>query len=747
MGVIVKKLLFTLFLGIFLMSLASAGTISYNTNTKTLNVIYRATNNGTVFSSNLAGTATFDYFNDTAAVNDAIYFSSGNPYAFSDIVVDVGTALSATSITIVWEYYQYGVGWTPLNNFQDDTNGFQIAGVNTIRFPYQWNWHQTTINGGNYAWIRARITAVSGLTEGGANQNTTPYAKDGMVNIDGYSDASPCSFTLVSDYLESTYPYLGTIKTGQYFDFRFIGLNINSRLKSTNEFIETHNGYYSYQTIGRNQKWYYLQLGNKVGTESGKDGSTIYVNAAANTYPFTLNSYFRMYGSTIRSYNAQAGYPTLYGEYLDSNLELRPRLASSATMINDRIYIGGGLIQGGAFPSTFTKNKFIIGHELALVYQGSFTTVEMDYGFTSSGTSMLYLYQTYTDANWTFIDQVTPLPSQATSPYMILRSIGATKTIASYINYDNTTGFTNQTVEANDASVDDVSVTGATGNPEVGDALYINLGTGTNLQAQTRLDITMGSVLNSDNTFIWEIYTGKWEKAKIWDGTYNFTQSGSLWVSKRAESNNQQIKTTVNGSSGYWLRARVVSAGVSKPLITQIKGATETGVARWNAYEKYHIAVKITDESGNPIDNATVIIKNKAGDLQFSTQTNANGSISEQAPITTRDFYFDPLDNSSLHQQIADVTTGEYTIEVSHPDYHSKTFSFNLTKKTDWTLALKKRLVWNYSVPPLFLVRNKTTTGVFKISPEGNLAIAGKLYELIKPSGPFGIEIRSSRAS
>ena len=124
----------------------------------------------------------------------------------------------------------------------------------------------------------SRITAVSGLTEGGANEITPPYAKDGMVNIDGYSDASPCSFTLVSDYLESTYPYLGTIKTGQYFDFRFIGLNINSRLKSTNEFIETHNGYHSYQTIGRNQKWYYLQLGNKVGTESGKDGSTIFVN-------------------------------------------------------------------------------------------------------------------------------------------------------------------------------------------------------------------------------------------------------------------------------------------------------------------------------------------------------------------------------------------------------------------------------------------------------------------------------------
>ena len=253
---------------------ASAGTVTYNTGTKAITSIYRYNSTAGTYSANLASTAAFDYFNDSANVNDAIYFTTGTGtyaprYAYSDILVDVGTPLSATSITLVWEYYKYSDGWTAISNFQDDTNGFQNAGANIVRFPSQWNWRYFAVNSITAAWIRCRITAVTNIIEGGANQNTAPYAKDGIVNINGYTDGAPCSFTIVTDYLYSNFPYLGQLKTGNHFDFRFVGLKINSRLKTLEESIEMGNGYDSSSTLLRDQTLNYLESGEKVGTESG----------------------------------------------------------------------------------------------------------------------------------------------------------------------------------------------------------------------------------------------------------------------------------------------------------------------------------------------------------------------------------------------------------------------------------------------------------------------------------------------
>jgi len=661
--------------------------VTYNTTGKSITKIYRATGGGVVFSANLAATPVFDYFTDTAVVNDAIYFSPGNYYAFSDLLFNVGTAIAAGSITIVWEYYRINVGWVAIDHLQDDTNSFTTVGANVVRFPYQWNWRYTTINGSNHSWVRARISAVSSITEGGANQTTSVSSKDGCVDIDGYSDTSPCSFTVVSNYLEATYPHLGTIKTGQYFDFRFVGLNINSRLISTNEFIETHNGSSAGYTIGRVQKWYYLQLGTKVGTSSGKDGSVVYVNATANTYPFNVSSSFKMYGSTIRSPSDVAGYPALYGEYLDSDLELRPKLATSATMKNCRFVLGGGLIQSGGLPSVFDKNKFIIRSQLALVYQGGFTAVEMDYEFVSSGV-MLYIYQTYSDVDWVFIDPQTPLPAQEASTYMIHRIIYTTADIARCFNYDNTDGFTDQTSEANSTALDDVNLTGKTGVPEVGDILYICLGTGSSLIAHSRLDITMGSVLNSDNEYEWEIYASGWKKALVWDGTENFTKTGKIWIGKRSDSGTYFTTTTINGVNGYYARARITSAGSSKPLISRIRGAGEHGVSRWHAYEKYHIGVKVVGLDSNGIENATVTIKSASGVQQFSVQTDANGDIAEQSPIITRKFFFDPVESYAKREQVKDESTPDYEIEIKKAGYQTYRTAFMLNKKTEWTIRL-----------------------------------------------------------
>lgn len=44
------------------------GTVTYNTTTKSLTKIYRATGGGINFSANLAATAVFDYFDDTTEI-------------------------------------------------------------------------------------------------------------------------------------------------------------------------------------------------------------------------------------------------------------------------------------------------------------------------------------------------------------------------------------------------------------------------------------------------------------------------------------------------------------------------------------------------------------------------------------------------------------------------------------------------------------------------------------------------------
>ena len=70
-----------------------AGTISYPGNYTSCGVIIRATSGGTVFSADLHSDATLDYFEDTAVVDDAIYFTTTNYYTpFANLKFNVGTA-------------------------------------------------------------------------------------------------------------------------------------------------------------------------------------------------------------------------------------------------------------------------------------------------------------------------------------------------------------------------------------------------------------------------------------------------------------------------------------------------------------------------------------------------------------------------------------------------------------------------------------------------------------------------------
>jgi len=116
-----------------------AFTATYNNTKYALTNIFSATSGGTLFSVNYATTAAFDYFEDTAVLNDALYFSmAANSAIMSDFDVNVGTAMAGTGIVLAWEYYRGDSIWTPIVDLQDDTVGFTITGANTVRFPAQW---------------------------------------------------------------------------------------------------------------------------------------------------------------------------------------------------------------------------------------------------------------------------------------------------------------------------------------------------------------------------------------------------------------------------------------------------------------------------------------------------------------------------------------------------------------------------------------------------------------------------------
>lgn len=111
--------------------------------------------------SNYVNTAAFDYFDDDAIADEYIIFRGGRKFWGLDF--QVGTAMSASSITLVWEYYAAG-SWVslPVTN----PNAFLSTGEQIVTFTPPRNWTSETYNG---YMIRCRISAVSGLTEGGAN--------------------------------------------------------------------------------------------------------------------------------------------------------------------------------------------------------------------------------------------------------------------------------------------------------------------------------------------------------------------------------------------------------------------------------------------------------------------------------------------------------------------------------------------------------------------------------------------------
>jgi hypothetical protein len=629
------------------------GTITYQTGTRAISHIYRATSGGTVFSANLNASTVFDYFTDTAVVNDALYFgialngNAGN--SLSKILFNIGTALAGTGITIVWEFYQrdltpayYGgsgtaAGWYALPSFADDTNGFTTTGSQAFKFGLPYGWTTVAVNGVTENWIRARISALTTITEGGANQTTIATGYNAEVNINGYTDGSPCTFTDVMTYLNTNAPWLACKKTNYYFDFREVCLDINSRLLSLRETVEigffglgSANGYYDLS---------YLQMGEKVGDYFGKNGGCLIVDMSTNSFAGIITTTTRFYGTTILTSIGGSGaggfgYPSWGAETLGySLLNMNPSPSNYGIIANCLINHGSTWIAAGWF-GYFNDNKVIIPNEgtgfqaLGLFYNNGITVRNLDYQFTTttspSSGYIIYFYNSSANSNveWNFINTKTPLPargSTSTCPRMFYRSTASIGNWGQAWKYDDSAGtYTDITTAVNDATLNDIDISG-----DVGDIIYLGM-SASFLGRWHEIVSTNGA---NDYEYAFEYYsgaTGGWQEFEyVWDSSNNFAQSGRMYFS-RAKIFFDLATSTINGYAGFWHRIRITKKGTGTPKISRMRGGSEAGIGRWNAYEKYSIDTKIVDKDNVAIEDAVVTLS-QGGSLITTGTTDANG--------------------------------------------------------------------------------------------------------------------------
>lgn len=166
-------------------------------NEMSLSYIYRYDDSAGTYSSRLEGSSAFDYFDDDATVGDMIYFGKRTyAHPWHNLKFYIGTPLVADSISIVWEYYKSGTGWTAIPSLTDNTNNFTTAGQQWVTFPmpekmyYNAAVFYQTINGMLSVWVRCRITAVTNITEGGAQSTQTVKGKDYTITIESGTTAS-----------------------------------------------------------------------------------------------------------------------------------------------------------------------------------------------------------------------------------------------------------------------------------------------------------------------------------------------------------------------------------------------------------------------------------------------------------------------------------------------------------------------------------------------------------------------------
>lgn len=659
--------------------------------------IFRASGGGITFSSDLHGVADMDLFDDSAVVGDAIYFTRGaNQQSICGLKFNIGAALS-TGVSLVWEYYKWKLtgslatkAWASIEDLQDDTAGFTVLGVNTVRFPQQWQPTELAVNGVTAYWVRCRISAVAvPVTEGGRNQTNAVTFGRGTVTISGTSDAAPGSFTDIYDWLITNKPYITVNKFGDgIFDFTKVGLILNSRVKTTNETILLGQNSLENYSAGLNN-FSFIESGTKKGSR-GYDGSTFFVYGIHNSSVFSLGENSKLYGSIIKvgkvggDLHFYGGYAGILGEIVDCFIELSPRFSSG---ILTNIRTTGNFILVGDLTATINGFAYICSAPQMFYKYGTFigfTITGFDWQFSGTGSVIVWLYSygRRSDETLNFLNPATPLPKFADSIKPVA-NYNAVSNLTAMKVYNAAAGiYTDYTVQASNVTADDVPLWG-----EVGDILYfcsIN-------QYSLNLSFVRTGAVN-DYEYTWEWHDGvSWVALTpyFWDGTNNLSSTGNILASTYGVTPNKN--QTIDGVAGYWIRARITKKGTGEPKATQIRYISISGVGGWKMCQKYSFDAIVTDASGVAIVGAEVSAIYSDGTVAFTATTDANGAIVQQWMINAKYEQDAAATSATYYIKETIITTAVLTIKKS--GYETYTGKIDITKLNSLTIALKRSQV------------------------------------------------------
>lgn len=669
------------------------GTITYSTARNNASLIFRATSGGTVFSANLSSQTNFDYFTDTAQVNDAIYFCcNSSNVAWSNLYLTIGTPMVA-NCTLVWEYWcSYPDQWRTCHNLTDGSNGLTTAGAVTINFPFQANGMYTTVNGYSKYWIRCRIASLTSISEGGANSTTVVKGSYASVDVNGYTDASPCSWNEVYNWIVANAPEIGAYKWGNAFKFDNCQFAIYSTLRTTKEVIFVGNGCY-YQTFN----FSYLWSGTKIGTNGWFEPSYFFLstNGQSNQFNFTANS--RVYGgaiSTSNFVNFVDGLNCRNGGYVGPSLGEHigvyyPKSGYFNQGTVDRCILEGGIISSTK-PPVYPTNLQISNPKNYIwsIYGNELDASNVTYALP--GVSMIFTASQYYPTSSAYNINITnpnpALPLQTGYPKVISRPFGSNSNLLNVFLYDASAGtYTDYTTQSINNTVDDVPVSG-----DVGDILYMNMGTSLGTSAyQPALTFTITNQSN-DYSYVWEYNkstNGQWEvipSEAVFDNTNNFTQSGVIYF---ATGNYFSNVVSVNGITGAWIRCRIVSKGLNTPTLSKIQYRKQLGIWLTSINEKYTVNLTVKDILGTPIQGATVTIKDITGNITTFT-TDINGAINSTDFITNITKF--DKNESEANYNYSTTTKNPFTIKVKKEGYGTYVETISITSIMDKTVSLEK---------------------------------------------------------
>ncbi len=679
-------------------------TIEYAQGNMPLDYIYRATNGGTVLSTNLVDETAFDYFEDSAVADDAIYFgwsrNPGGSRSASRIILNIGTALSG-DVEIVWEVHQLShidadgnsvsTGWHEIKSFEDETEGFTQTGVKAFKFGLPYRWDNLTTDAffptDRPNMIRARLKTVTSITEGGANATDKVGAKDANVKITGYTEGSPCSFTAVYNWLKANAPWLGVKRDAIRFDFKEIVFSIESPLHSTNEIVEM--GYAHRDGPRFNGSWNLsgLKMGIKIDENTGRDGGSLIFHQATNSY--SGSSPGALYGCHIIGVLGW-GYPTWNMETLScyiNNVSWRP---NEAGIIKNTSHFSNAFWLGtAAFFGEFDNNFCYFGGGYGYyVYSSDIRMTNINFILDVNG--WFYLYNTVRPITIEVINPVGQMPSQLSSPLMFTKvnrsQVGDWDRVWFYDASEDS--YTDLTAVCNSTDADTMPIHG-----DVGDRYLF----GTSVSSIPHLKIFTNLTSNDyEYEFTYNGFDDR--ETRTVDTSANFTKSEhhDTMEGRIYPLVNEQVtfaSRTINGVSSRYISMKIVSKGTGTPHVTRIAqtGLTETGNTNWIGKERYTFDISVRDILGNPLEGANVDLKYNETDI-FSEDTDAQGKI-EQQIIDYRTWYLDPLNYGMNPGGVAEITRDEqYTMRISKAGYETYTAKIVIDEKKDFQVELKKAI-------------------------------------------------------